>query len=70
MCEVYLEAFFFFAGLRADDALFFFFGAVVAREADKATDLSAFSVILFNQASISEFSGDVSCDLGCFRFST
>lgn len=69
MCEVYLEAFFFFTGLRVDDALFFFFGALVAREADKATDRSAFSAILFSHASISEFSGDVTAvTLGALGF--
>ena len=59
MCEVYLEAFFFLTGLRAEDADFFFAVVLEARVADRATDLSAFSVILFSQASISEFSDDV-----------
>ena len=42
MCEVYLEAFFFLAGLRAEDDDFFFAVVLVARVADSATDLSAF----------------------------
>jgi hypothetical protein len=62
MCEVYLEAFFFLAGLRAGDVDFFFFVVLVARADDNATDLSAFSVILFSHASISEFSDAVTTD--------
>ena len=53
MCKVYLEAFFFLTGLRAEEEDFFLVEVVVARVADSATDLSAFSVILFSQASIS-----------------
>jgi hypothetical protein len=69
MCEVYLEAFFFFTGLREDGAVFFFELPFVDRVAAKATDLSAFSAILFNQASISVFSSEVTTEtLGAFAF--
>jgi hypothetical protein len=64
--EVYLEAFFFLTGLRAEEEGFFFDLADIARVADKATDRSAFSAILFNQASISEFSSGVAIETVAF----
>ena len=69
MSKVYLEDFFFLDDLRADGDAFFFLPLLVEREAARATDLSAFSVILVSQASISEFSdGVATVTLGLFGF--
>jgi hypothetical protein len=69
MCEVYLEAFFFLTGFRAEEDGFFLDLVDAALVADKATDRSAFSAILLSQASISEFSTAVTTEtVGALTF--